>query len=225
MRGVSIARLLVVLGVLVCLVLGYEVGRRYVAGELTADDAPEPEYDALTTLQDKLFDELQEAATRSRMPGLEGRRRGTGLLQGVVLLHCDGPPRPLPGVEVRLIGHDGKKPLTRPPAVTGADGAFLFAKIPAHVGYVLLVDQPPYRRVTLRGNVVYADKATDVGVILLGAPTALKGQVLDAKGRPIVGAHVRVMRAEGRARSFDAGRAIAALQSTLNYLAETRHTK
>jgi protocatechuate 3,4-dioxygenase beta subunit len=215
------SRVLIVLGVVLCLYLGYEAGQRLVAPTRPeADGDTEHEFDALSTLQDELLDDLQQGASQGRMPGLEGRSQGFGLLRGIVRLHCEGEPRPLPGIEVRLLGHDGTRALTEPAQRTGQDGGFTFTDVPAHVGYVLIVDQAPYRRVILQGNAVYADKATDVGVILLGAPTSLQGEVLDAKGRPLVGATVRVLRDESRQDSFDAGRAIHALQATMSFLAE-----
>jgi protocatechuate 3,4-dioxygenase beta subunit len=179
----------------------------------------------LADLEERLFEEMRRGATLRGLPGVESGDFGSGVLTGKIkLLVLEAGPQPLGGVAVQLLGHGGggRGGKFEHAAETDAEGVFSLNGVPAHVGYVLLIDHPPYRRIVLRGIGVERDRTTDVGVILLGAPTALGGEVLDARGRPVPGATVQVLRDRSQGDSFDLRGAIFELQSAMNFVAEAR---
>ncbi len=146
---------------------------------------------------------------------------GEGILRGKVLVQVPGAgAKPLPGVLVRVIGGGEGTQERLPDVETAPDGTFVFEEVPAGVGYVLILDHAPYRRIVLRGLTVSAEHPTDVGALILGAPTTLAGEVVDAKGRSIRGAKVQVLRDVSRKGSFDMRRALFELQSVEAALAE-----
>jgi protocatechuate 3,4-dioxygenase beta subunit len=164
----------------------------------------------LAVFEQQLLAQLGAEADARRMPGLEVRPRGEGVLRGVVLRHVpEVGVRPLAGVEVLVLWHhdDGRAgladdlPQERAAVRTDAEGAFVFSRLPAFVGGALVVRHAPYRDVLRRGLHVRVGETTDVGEILLGAPTSLTGEVLDSRGRPLDGARVQVF--AGHARSGD----------------------
>jgi protocatechuate 3,4-dioxygenase beta subunit len=174
-----------------------------------------PVRDPLAQLEEDLFAELaaNPGLGKGRLPGMDARLTGEGLIRGELLLHVrEAGPMPLPGVEVHVIGRAESQKQHLPAAETQADGSFTFAGVPAGTDYVLIVDHPPYRRVVLKSLTVNADRTTDVGRLVLGAPTSLGGEVLDAMGRAIAGAKVQVLRDTSRPESFDIRRALFELQ-------------
>ncbi len=179
--------------------------------------------DALAELESQLFAEMRKEATLRGVPGIEARQRGFGVLTGTVKLHVTGAgPKPMPGVTIHILGHAGESDTeSHAEAVTGPDGVFTVPKIAAQVGYVLLVDEPPYRRIVLRGISVRRDQTTNVGTLLLGAPTTLTGEVVDARGRAIAGARVHVLRGSKTSGNFDLRKAVFELQSATSFLAES----
>lgn len=150
------------------------------------------------------------------LPEVHLRRGGHGRVVGAVRLHQDGADRPLPGVRVHLVTEPAAGPGAPAPAPreasSDAEGAFAFEQVPAQAGAVLLVEHPPWRRVVLKGVLVQAQRTTDLGVVLLGAPTLLAGEVVDARGRPLGGAVVQVLRDESQAERFDLRRGLFELQ-------------
>lgn len=181
--------------------------------------ATDPEISALERLQRELMEDGTQGPRLRGLPGLDARMVGSGIVTGRVVLHArDEGVRPLPGVSVQLLGstpgatsEDAPHPL-RFQDETADDGTFTLPDVPAQVGYVLLVDHAPYRRIVLRGLAVGPDRTTDVGTLTLGAPTALRGEVLDAKGRPVSGAVVEVLPDRSRKKTFDVRRALFELQ-------------
>jgi len=177
--------------------------------------------DPLTELENELFAEMEHEPELRGLPGMHHRLTGHGVLQGKVLLYVPGAgPKPLPGVLIRVIGGGEASKERLADVETGPDGAFVFEHVPAGVGYVLMLDHAPYRRIVLRGLTISAEHPTDVGSLILGAPTTLAGEVVDAKGRSIRGAKVQVLRDASRKTSFDMRRALFELQSAEAALAE-----
>lgn len=197
-----------------------------LAPSADAPQADDPD-DMLGALERELFDQVAGGPTLEGLPGVEVRRFGKGVLTGRVVLHGpDGADRPMPDVTIEVLGRaparspregSGGRITKRP--VTDADGRFTLPDVPAQGGYVLLVDHAPYRRVVLRGIYVRRDETTDVGTITLGAPTRLVGEVVDAKGRPVRGATVQVLRDTSRDGSFDLRRALFELDGPSSALA------
>ena len=186
---------------------------------------------SLAELERELMEEMAHGPALRGLPGIEHRVTGHGVVQGRVVLHvADGTPQPLPGVAIQLLGQDpgdGVAPHEDPRPVrftvaTEEDGRFTLPDVPAGTSFVLLLDHVPYRRIVMRGLAVHADQTTDVGTLTLGAPTTLHGEVVDAKGRPVAGAIVRVLRDQSRRSSFDARRALFELQNEEGHLAESR---
>jgi protocatechuate 3,4-dioxygenase beta subunit len=164
-------------------------------------------------------EDVERRATLRGLPGMEEAAAGTGILTGDVRLHVAGSgARPLPGVRVEVLGVARGRGIDLA-AETGEDGTFTLRDVPAVVGYAVVVRHPPYRDVVLRGVGVAKDRTTDVGTILLGAPTALVGQVVDAVGRPLAGATVQVFRDASRPDSFDLRRGLFDLQGAADPLA------
>jgi protocatechuate 3,4-dioxygenase beta subunit len=166
--------------------------------------------------------ELQGLADARRIPGLDAVPGGTGSLRGQVLQHVAGKtPVPLVGVTVRALGLRGDERVSFE-METDAAGQFERLDAPALFGYMLSVRHAPFPEKLVRGVSVVRDRLTDVGVILLGAPTALRGFVRTSEGGPLRGAVVKVFRDTSRPDSFDLRRAIAELQSTADHLANVR---
>jgi protocatechuate 3,4-dioxygenase beta subunit len=196
------------------------------AGSGSADDLarPAPTADGGAPARaedDPLVASLRERALLRGLPAVDLATGGSGRLVGAVMLHVAGAePRPLPGVEVEAVAVDGATTRTAR-AETDARGAFAFDPVAAHGGWAVVVRHPPYREVVLRGVAVAPDRASDVGTILLGAPTSLAGEVLDAAGRPVPGATVQVLRDAPRREALDFQQALFDLQAAIDPLAAT----
>lgn len=169
--------------------------------------------------------ELDRRLVLRSLPGVaEALPTGRGVVLGAVKVHAAGEPaRPLPGVEVLLLsaqaGRSGAAPLR---ATSGTDGAFVFEAVPAPATYALVIQQPPWREVVRMGQAVASGHTLDLGDILLGAPTSLAGEVVDASGRPVAGATVQVLADRSRPDSLDLLRALAEVQAAGEPLAEAR---
>lgn len=187
---------------------------------------------SLKDLEDEVFQDLRRRATLSgRMPGIHDRNLGSGVLTGRVLrFRSGGDPIPLAGVEVSAlalvsdpqVGGRGEGRIRPPPAVTDASGTFRFERLPGLANITLLVQERGYRAKRLSGFVVRRDAVTDVGDILLGAPTTLRGEVVDAKGRALRGAVVKVFRDRSQEGGFDLRRGLFELKNSGAWLAEAR---
>ncbi|MHC5010905.1 MAG: MSCRAMM family protein, partial [Planctomycetota bacterium] len=195
------------------------------------------ETDAATLPLAELEADLRERFRLRGLPGIETAARGHGRLVGSVQLHGGGRgPLPLPGVTVQVIGlvkaprasagetgdvdATGNRSFARA-AETGADGAFQLGDLPAGGAYTLVVRHVPYREIVLRGLNVQTGRTTDVGEILLGSPTSLQGEVVDAAGRPVGGARVQVFPDASRPERLDLRRGLTDLQGALDHLAES----
>ncbi len=195
--------------------------------------APPGAGDDLLGADRDLAAELRRRADRSAVPGLEGLALGHGALTGSVRLHVPGEPaRPLPGVAVLVLcakerrGRVAPADPAEPPerltqtVETAADGTFVFPELRARAGYALVIRHPPYREVVRMGVAVARDRTTDLGEILLGAPTTLTGEVVDAAGRPVGKAQVQVFLDRSRPDRFDLRAGLFDLQSVADPLAE-----
>jgi protocatechuate 3,4-dioxygenase beta subunit len=180
-----------------------------------------------------LIRELEERAVLRGLPGVEGEPSGEGVLTGRVLLHVPGAgPRPLPGVSVFVLAARGRRTAagsgaddtsglaTKDTLETDSDGAFLFPALRARAGYALVVRHAPYRDVVKKGIVIARNQTTDLGEILLGAPTTLLGEVVDAAGRPVAGARVQVFADTSRPDRFDLRQGLFDLQAAVDPQAE-----
>ncbi len=221
MRGTATTRLLIILAVGAILWLALTGLGILDLGALGGSADPGAARDPLAQFEEELFAEMARGpGLRGRLPGMDHRETGDGVIQGVLLLHVPAAgPQPLPDVEVHVIGRAEGTNQHLPPVQTETDGTFTFPDVPAGAGYVLIVDHAPYRRVVLKGLGVNAHRTTDVGRLVLGAPTSLSGEVVDAKGRSIAGAKVEILRDTSRARSFDMRRALFELQARTAALA------
>lgn len=171
--------------------------------------------------------DLREGARLRGLPGIRTARGGTGRLTGAVHRYLEGQgPRPLPGVLVRVVGvGDGEGRGRHGEVETREDGTFVFDALPALAGYAVVVDHPPFKEVVLRGLNVRRDRTTDVGMIVLGAPTALIGDVVDTAGRPVAGACVQVFFDRSRPRRLDLRQALVDLQAVTDALAQAQTTR
>lgn len=192
---------------------------------------------ALGKPDEDLLAELERRVNLQGLPGLEGEVAGDGVLTGRVLLHLAGAgPRPLPGVRVMVLaarqrpgagaaaaaaGDDlGASTASAEPVETDEAGSFTFPRLRARVGYALVVRHAPYRDVVVKGLAVGRGRTTDVGDVLLGAPTTLTGEVVDAAGRPVAGAQVQVFADRGRPDHFDLRQGLFELQAAADPMAE-----
>ncbi|MDJ0973133.1 MAG: carboxypeptidase regulatory-like domain-containing protein [Planctomycetota bacterium] len=167
--------------------------------------------------------ELRARAGMRELPGVERRADGTGVLRGKIMQYVrGGEPRPLAGVEVHAVGLHRNGQAEKYTLESGPDGVFQRTDAPALFGYVLTVRHTPFREKRLKGISVQRDRVTDVGVILLGAPTTLTGEVRTAQGGPPVGAVVQVLPDRSRSDSFDLRAGLFELQSAIDFLAEAR---
>ena len=179
----------------------------------------------LEAVEARLFERLDREARERHLPGLEARPRGEGVLRGKVLHHVpEVGIRPLTDVVVRVYWRadatfdpatapEEASPEGRAMARTDADGAFVFERLPAFTGGVLVLRHAPYRDVQRRGVHVRVGETTDLGELLLGAPTSLRGEVVDARGRPLEGARVQAFAARpGTGDAFDLRRGLLELQ-------------
>ncbi len=221
------ARWLILLAALACLglLLGLDGARRLFG---VSGDEEAPSEASSAAVREDLLRELRDGVTLQGLPEMHLRAQGRGVIVGQVRLHAGAQDRPLPGVRLTLIAQSA--PVPRRPgegqpgpqareALTDEEGAFSFADVFAQPGAVLMVEHDPYRRVVLKGLHVRADRTLDVGTILLGAPTQLSGDVLDARGRPVGGASVMVLRDESQGERFDLRRGLFELQAALSALA------
>lgn len=167
--------------------------------------------------------ELRARAGMRSLPGVERRGGGVGVLRGVVLRHVPGAePRPLAGVTIHAIGLHRDGTPAQFELETGPDGVFQRPDAPALFGYVLTVRHAPFKEKRLKGISVQRDRVTDVGAIVLGAPTTLTGEVRTAQGGPPVGAVVQVLPDQSRSDSFDLRRGLFELSTAVDFLAEAR---
>lgn len=166
---------------------------------------------------------LRARATRRGVPGVEQGAAGVGVLRGTILQNVPGAePKPIAGVEVQLMGVTARGTDVTHSITTGPDGVFEWTEAPALFGYLLSIRHAPYKEKLLQGLSVQANRLTDVGEILLGAPTTLTGEVRTAGGGPPVGAVVQVIPDRSRPDSFDVRRAIFELQAAMDFLAESQ---
>ena len=194
------------------------------SAEPNAEPARDDHGNFLVELERELVEQMTAGPGLQGMPGVEIRQHGHGVVRGTVVLHsAEGPPRPLPGLAVELLGAPaGGGDPPRFSQATDEEGVFTLPDLPARGGYVLLVDHPPYRRIVVKGVLVRKDENTDLGLLVLGAPTSLAGEIVDARGRPIAGALVQVLHDGGRGSSFDLRRALFELDGQLIPLADAR---
>ncbi|MGE0190559.1 MAG: carboxypeptidase regulatory-like domain-containing protein [Planctomycetota bacterium] len=196
-------------------------------------DVPASDGEDLEAVEARLFERLGREADARRLPGLEARPRGEGVLRGTVLHHVpEVGVRPLTDVIVRVYWRsdaalegpaapDEASPEGRATARTDAEGTFVFQRLPAFTGGVLVLRHAPYRDVQRRGVHVRVGETTDLGEILLGAPTSLRGEVVDARGRPLEGARVQAFAARpGTGDGFDLRRGLLELQEGAVALAD-----
>lgn len=221
-RGFILLALLVVVAGVLFLILPDELAALFgTAGESeravdSAQDLLDSEAEAAHVA------ELQGLADARRIPGLDAVPGGTGSLRGQVFEHVAGKsPQPLAGVTIKALGLRGTERVSFE-LETDAAGQFERLDAPALFGYMLSIRHARFPEKLVRGVSVIRDRLTDVGVILLGAPTALRGLVRTAEGGPLRGAVIKVFRDKSRPDSFDLRRAIAELQSTADYLASVK---
>jgi protocatechuate 3,4-dioxygenase beta subunit len=163
--------------------------------------------------------DLRRRARLRGLPGIETASRGEGRLVGrVECTVCAAGPLPMPSVAVQVLALERGESVQRR-AVTDAAGAFAFDGLPAVGGYTLVVHHPPYREVVLHGLVVRAGETTEVGTVLLGRPTALSGDVVDAAGRPVGSATVQAFADTSRPERLDLKRGLFDLQGLVDPLA------
>lgn len=208
----------------------------------SAGRAEPGEAESLGARDEAVLADLERRLVLRGLPGVEVGAQGEGALAGAVRLHVPGqPPRPLAGVRVLVLsarpgvgrprapaggpegGSGGGEPAAQAASVeTDAQGAFLLPALAAGGAYALVVRHPPYREVVRRGVAVLRDRVNDVGEILLGAPTTLAGEVLDAAGRPVGGARVQVLADTSRPDRFDLHSGLFELLTAADPLAEAR---
>lgn len=184
----------------------------------------------------ELVAELERRAILRGLPGVEGEPAGDGSLAGSVKLHVPGAaPRPLAGVSVMVVCAKPRRGRAHAPAPdepetaadglaetteTDAEGGFRFPSLRARAGYALVIRHAPYRDVVRKGIAIAKDRTTDVGEILLGAPTTLAGEVVDAAGRSVGRAQVQVFVDRSRPDRFDLRAGMFDLQAAADPLAE-----
>ena len=185
---------------------------------------------AIEEIEADLLHQLRADAEARRVPGLRVRGGGVGLLRGRVVRFVQGKGLvPLAGVVVQALWHrdetevvlepDAERPDQRAQMETDAEGAFRFERVPAFIGGVLVVRHEPFRPILRRGVNVYRDRETDLGDLVLGAPTSLAGEVLDDKGRPLRGATIQILSDRSRAGRMDVRQLIAQLKGADSALA------
>lgn len=118
-------------------------------------------------------------------------RRGVGGLHARVVRAGGGAGVEGAAVEVSGVGHGGEE--VRVTATTDPKGDARFESVAAGQGYVVRVTvrgEPP---VDLPDIEVRAGRDRDLGLIEVGATQALTGRVIEAGGKPVAGADVRVL--------------------------------
>lgn len=169
---------------------------------------------AIEEIEADLMRQLREDSEARRVPGLRTRGGGVGLLRGRVVRYVqDKGMLPLAGVAVQVLWHrdesevileeDAQNAQQRARVVTDSEGLFRFERLSAFVGGVLILRHEPFRPILRRGVNVYRDRETDLGDLVLGAPTTLTGAVLDDKGRPLRRATVQVLDDRSRVGRVD----------------------
>ncbi len=166
--------------------------------------------------------DLEQRARLRGIPGMDAPEVGEGRLVGSVALHTAGEAdRPLPGVVVEVHGFV-RETACHYPTTTDEKGRFAFPQLAASPSYTLVIRHAPYRDVLLRGIRVAADRVTDVGAIVLGAPTVLAGTVVDHAGRPVSGSVVQVFLDRSRPFRRDLQESLRELQALADPLQEVR---
>ena len=201
-------------------------------GAASSFDQADEEAASFAALEQELLERLQRDARERTLPGLSVQSRGVGVLKGKVVRQVPGLGlKPLAGVAVLALWHPSSTgdPVSegdpaartdheledlrgRATVLTQKDGTFLFERTPAFAGGALVIRHAPYRDVVRRGVHVRPNEATDLGEIVLGAPTTLRGEVTDSRGRPIADARVQVLDATTAPASFDLANAMRMLQ-------------
>ena len=185
--------------------------------------ASRPQQSAIEEIEANLLQQLREDAEARRVPGLRIRGGGVGLLRGRVVRYVqDRGMVPLAGVPVQVLWHHDKDVVVdgeqsaqqRARIVTDNEGVFRFERLPAFVGGVLLLRHEPFRPILRRGVNVYRDRETDLGDLVLGAPTTLTGEVLDDKGRALRRATVQVLDDRSRPGRMDIRAMISQLKAS-----------
>ena len=155
----------------------------------------------------------EEASRLKGFPGLSRVRHGTGSVLGIVTLFIAGSgEKPLASLDVDIAGLDGNRKIEMA-TTTAEDGTFSLAPLPSLAGYVLRVRAGGRKDLIVHAVSVSEGHATDVGHIVFGAPTALAGAAVDARGRPISGATVAIERDVTRAGGMDMMRALRDIAS------------
>lgn len=208
-----------------CLLVAWQVGAIEAFRGWLRRDADDGARGPLGRSDADVAEELERRLTLRGLPGVEqSGPAGKGALIGSVKLYRSGAPAlPLPGVELLLLRAQGRKDAVAPMQLTSAeDGSFEARDVPAPASYALVIRHAPYREVVRMGLGVATGRITDVGEILLGAPTSLFGEVVDASGRAVAGAKVQVFADKGRADTFDLRRGLFDLQAAVDPLGEAQ---
>ncbi len=169
---------------------------------------------------DALAADLERRARLRGLPGIERVERGTGRLVGTVVRIVNGEgERPVAGAAVEVLGSAAGDPIALS-LRTDDEGRFAADHILAAPGYAVVVRHSPWREVVLRGLGVSRDRTTDVGRIRLGAAVRLRGEVVDAAGRPVSRAKVQVLPDRSRSDRIDLLRGLRELDQMAEPLGE-----
>ena len=195
---------------------------------LAGDDAPNADggsrvADALDGATDLDAAARDEASRLRGFPGLSRARRGTGSVTGTRDALRGGRRREAARRDRRR-GRGARRGAREVAAATTTadDGTFSLAPLPSLAGYVLRVRANGRKDLVVRGVAVSDGRATDVGHLVFGAPTALAGGAVDALGRPVAGAVVSIERDAARAGGMDMMRALRDIASAPGPVAEGR---
>lgn len=142
---------------------------------------------------------------KARATGRKWALLGTGEVAGSVREY--GSERPLGDVEVSIeppadAGATGPDRTLR--ARTAADGTFRLRDVPNYENWTIRVDvSEPLADVEAQGVTVTENKVTDLGILYVTPAFTVPGVVVDAKGDPVEGAEVRMIRATGAVSQMD----------------------
>lgn len=129
-----------------------------------------------------------------RGPILFGRSRdqrvGRGALVGRVANVEDGAP--VAGVRLILVGTGFSDEEVTLRVASAEDGSFRYTEVPAGDDYSLKIEADALPGRTLPGVAVRDGSATQLGTIWLGAKAAFAGRVVDADGRGVAAADVKI---------------------------------
>ena len=201
-------------------------GPAAIGALFTGEPEPIAEGRATEEIEEELLADLERRAVLHGFPGHHNRTLGTGALRGRVRIHVAGEDsRPASGALVTALailkdGDEGPTRQVRREVVADEEGAFFFDALPAKAGWALTIEHRPYQLKQFRGIRVEAEKATDLGDLLLGAPTSLAGQVVDHTGRVPAGIVVQVLPEGRETERFDLRGGLEALAAGGQPLAE-----